>query len=75
MSSSPLRRALSISSLVASLWLLPTLATEAQASPFGFNDTTIATRLETRGVFARLWDALTHLFAADGSRIDPNGVN
>jgi len=71
MSSSPLRRILSVSLLLAGLSLLP-LAAEARTARPGLNDSAAAPR-SVHELLDRLWSALSHLWAADGSRIDPNG--
>ena len=72
MSSSPLRRALSVALLLAGLSLVP-LATEARAARPGLGDSSAVTRSEHLGFFERLWNAVSHLWGADGARIDPNG--
>jgi hypothetical protein len=72
MSSSPLRRVLSVSLLLAGLSLLP-LATEARATRPVPGDSSIVTRFEHQGFLERLWSALSHLWGADGPRLDPNG--
>ncbi len=73
MSSSPLRRVLSVSLLLAGLALVP-LATEAQVPRTGPSDGSVATRLELQGLLERVWSAFVHFLGADGSRIDPNGI-
>jgi hypothetical protein len=60
--------------LIVGLSFLPWTA-EARALVPGFNEATAATRLESHGFLERFWEALTRLLAADGSRIDPNGVS
>ena len=72
MSSSPLRRILSVSLLLAGLSLLP-LAAEARTARPGHNDSSVAARSVHEGFLDRLWSALSHLWAADGPRLDPNG--
>ena len=72
MPSSPLRRALSVSLLLAGLTLLPAAAQARIVSP-GPSDSAAATRAEHQGFFERLWSAITHLLGAEGIRIDPNG--
>jgi hypothetical protein len=72
MSSSPLRRILHVSLLLAGLTLLPAV-TEARIVSPGLTDSAGVARLEHQGFFERLWSALSHLWAADGPRIDPNG--
>jgi hypothetical protein len=73
MSSSPLRRVLSVSLLLAGLALVP-LTAEAQVPRTGGpNDGSAATRFEPQGILEKLWDALIRSFATDGIRIDPNG--
>lgn len=72
MPSSPLRRALSVSLLLAGLTLLPAV-TEARPVSLGRSETAVAARSEHQGFFERLWSALIHVWAADGVRIDPNG--
>ena len=74
MSSSPLRRVLSVSLLLAGLTLL-TPATEARAARVGLDDSSPLTRFEHLGVLEKLWSALSQIWAADGSRIDPNGIH
>jgi hypothetical protein len=74
MSSSPLRRVLSASLLLAGIALLP-LPAEAQSFGIGPSDGSVATRLEPQGLLERVWSAFVHLLAADGPRIDPNGIH
>jgi hypothetical protein len=74
MSSSPLRRVLSATLLAASLSVLPS-AVEARAVTVGRSDTTVSTRFEGLELLGRLWAAFSHLWAADGSRADPNGIH
>jgi preprotein translocase subunit SecG len=74
MSSSPLRRVLSVSLLLAGLALLSRPA-EAVAVRIGPNDGSVMTSFELQGFLERVWSAFVHLWAADGSRIDPNGAN
>ncbi|MEA2691425.1 MAG: hypothetical protein QOJ16_812 [Acidobacteriota bacterium] len=72
MSTSPLRRVLSASLLLAVLSLLP-LASEARAARPGLGDSSGITTSGHQGLLERLWSALSHIWGADGSRIDPNG--
>jgi hypothetical protein len=72
MSSSPLRRVLSAALLLTALSLLPSTV-EARALSIGNTDSTVSARIESRGFLGRLWEALSHLWAAEGSRADPNG--
>jgi hypothetical protein len=72
--SSPLRRVLSATLLVASLCVLPSTV-EARAVTTGSTDSTVSTRFEGLDLLGRLWAALSHFWAADGSRADPNGVH
>jgi hypothetical protein len=72
MSSSPLRRVLSVSLLLTALALLPKPA-EAVALGIGPSDGPIAARFEPAGLLEKLWGAFLKMFATDGSRIDPNG--
>jgi hypothetical protein len=72
MSSSPLRRVLSVSLLLAGLALLPS-AVEARAVRNGPNDSSAITRFERQGFLERVWSTFVHFWAADGPRIDPNG--
>jgi hypothetical protein len=72
MSSSPLRRVLSAALLVTTLSVLPSTV-EPRALSIGNTDSTVSTRLESLGFLERLWEAFSHLWAADGSRADPNG--
>jgi hypothetical protein len=71
MSSSPLRRVLSASLLLAALSL--PLASEARAARPGLGDSSGVTTAEHQGFLERLWSAISHLWGADGVRIDPNG--
>jgi hypothetical protein len=73
-SSSPLRRVLSATLLLASLSVLPSTV-EARAVTVGSSDTTVSIRAEGFDLLGRLWAALSHLWAADGARSDPNGVH
>ena len=73
MSCSPLRRVLSVSLLLAGLALLPAAA-EARAVRNGPNDSSAAVTFEHQGLLERLWSSFIRLWAADGSRIDPNGA-
>jgi hypothetical protein len=70
--SSPLRRVLSVSLLVAGLSLAAP-AVEARVRPTGPNDSSFSLRFDGTGVLDRVWAALSRLWAAEGSRIDPNG--
>ena len=72
MSSSPLRRVLSAVLLLTALSVLPSTV-EARALSIGNDDSAVSTRLE--GFLGRLWAAFSHLWAADGSRADPNGIH
>ncbi len=74
MSSSPLRRVLSVSLLLAGIALLP-LTAEAQVPRIGPNDSSVAASFELQGLLERVWSAFVQFLGADGSRIDPNGVN
>ena len=74
MSSSPLRRVLSVSLLLAGLALLPR-GVGAQAATIGPSEGSVTTRFDPRDLLERAWSAFVHLWAADGPRIDPNGVH
>jgi hypothetical protein len=74
MSSSPLRRVLSVSLLLTGLAFLPR-PVEAQAPGIGPSEGSIARSFELPGFLERAWSAFVHLWAADGPRIDPNGIH
>jgi len=74
MSSSPLRRVLSAVLLLTALSVLPSTV-EARALSIGNDDSAVSTRLDGLGFLGRLWATFSHLWAADGARIDPNGVH
>ena len=73
MLSSPLRRVFAVILFVAGL-ALAAPAVEARVRPTGPNDSSVSVRFEsTGGVLEKLWAALTRLWAAEGTRMDPNG--
>jgi hypothetical protein len=74
MSSSPLRRVLSVSLLLAGLALLPRPA-EAVAVRIGPDEGSVVTSFERQGFLERIWSTFVRIFAADGPRIDPNGIH
>lgn len=70
------RRTLTAATLLATLVLVPSLASARQAAaPKSHATTHAATQATSASLVVRLWHGLRNLWGAEGVSIDPNGAH